>query len=350
MTEIKTLVYFDVEATGLKSSGRPRITEISFVAVDIQEIFNLNQKLLEKVKNIKSEKYILELETLLPRVLNKLTMCLYPVAPIMPEVTRITGLDNYNLTDQAIFNKSTGDFLNTFLSHLPFPVCLVAHNGNMYDFPLLKAELLKAGSVLGSNIFCVDSYLGIKNIFEKNTESSLARDAQHSGIKYLEERKLLQREMQAAKVLLEAGKFDDDMEIGLNETDLTRDSLANENSEILLKSNMLIDKKKIELTPLKNSNPLSRITKFVKRKQMQSSEFSKSKKKIEFSTFEYPKSFSLGNLHEHLLGYPPIVSHGAEADCLTLLRITAVLGVKWLVWVNNNCTLFSNTKQMWGKF
>ena len=100
---------------------------------------------------------------------------------------------------------------------------------------------------------------------------------------------------------------------------------------------MLIDKKKSELTPLKNnnplnSNPLSRITKVVQRKQMQSTEFSKFKKKIEFSTCEYPQSFSLVNLHKHLLCYPPIVSHGAEADCQALLRITAVLGEKWLVW------------------
>ena len=33
MSEIKTLVYFDLEATGLKNSGRPRITEVS-VMVD----------------------------------------------------------------------------------------------------------------------------------------------------------------------------------------------------------------------------------------------------------------------------------------------------------------------------
>jgi uncharacterized protein YprB with RNaseH-like and TPR domain len=47
MTDIGTLVYFDIEATGLKSSGRPRISEISFVALDTQEFFHLNQKLLE---------------------------------------------------------------------------------------------------------------------------------------------------------------------------------------------------------------------------------------------------------------------------------------------------------------
>ena len=46
---MKTLVYFDIEATGLKSSGRPRISEISFVAINNQEILNLNHKLLENL-------------------------------------------------------------------------------------------------------------------------------------------------------------------------------------------------------------------------------------------------------------------------------------------------------------
>jgi DNA polymerase III epsilon subunit-like protein len=37
MSEINTLVYFDIEATGLKSSGKPRICEISLVAVNTHE-------------------------------------------------------------------------------------------------------------------------------------------------------------------------------------------------------------------------------------------------------------------------------------------------------------------------
>ena len=41
MREIKTLVYFDLEATGLKNSGRPRITEISFVAVNTKELLKI---------------------------------------------------------------------------------------------------------------------------------------------------------------------------------------------------------------------------------------------------------------------------------------------------------------------
>ena len=48
MTEIKTFVYFDIEATGLKSSGRPRISEISFVSLNTQEFSDLNQKLFEQ--------------------------------------------------------------------------------------------------------------------------------------------------------------------------------------------------------------------------------------------------------------------------------------------------------------
>ena len=50
MATIKTLVYFDLEATGLKSSGRPRISELSFVAVNAHEINIVNKKLSEKVK------------------------------------------------------------------------------------------------------------------------------------------------------------------------------------------------------------------------------------------------------------------------------------------------------------
>ena len=48
------------------------------------------------------------------------------MATIMPEVTDITGLDNYNLTSQTRFDAKTGDLLKTFLARLPNPVCLVA--------------------------------------------------------------------------------------------------------------------------------------------------------------------------------------------------------------------------------
>ena len=35
----------------------------------------------------------------------------------------------------------------------------------------------------------------------------------------------------------------------------------------------------------------------------------------------------------------PDQSHGAEADCITLLRTTAALGTGWIDWMKDNCYL-----------
>ena len=248
MTSIKTLVYFDLEATGLRSSGRPRITEISFVAVNYESLNEINIQMEKYLENRNNQDNAVNLEGLFPRVLNKLTLCVYPMATILPEVSDITELDNYNLSDQTRFDATTGDMLNIFLDRLPAPVCLVAHNGDFYDFPLLKAELEKVSVQLKPTILCADSYIGIKAIFENR-----------NNIKY-------------------------------------GDNTVNKEDETKQNS---------------------------------------------------PKSFALINLHKHMLGCKPIMSHGAEADCLTLLRITAVLGKDWLVWVQKNCRLFSDCEKMW---
>ena len=74
---------------------------------------------------------------------------------------------------------------------------------------------------------------------------------------------------------------------------------------------------------------------------------SKCRKKLEFSNCNMPTSFSLINLHKHFFGGPPNKSHGAEVDCLALMRITAVLGNDWLQWAQQNCTQFEKCEVMW---
>ena len=86
------------------------------------------------------------------------------MATIMLDITNITGLNNYNLTDQTRFDANTGLLLSNFLARLPTPVCLVPDNGNAYDFPLLKAEMKKASIHLDSEILCAESYIGMKSI------------------------------------------------------------------------------------------------------------------------------------------------------------------------------------------
>ena len=188
MTEVKTLVYFDVEATGLKSAGRPRICELSLVAVNVKDVLTVSESIKDISKNRTIESSLIQLRKLSPRIVNKLTLCIYPMATIVPLVSDITGLDNYNLTGQSKFSKSTGDLINSFLSHLPAPVCLVAHNGNDYDFPLFKAEMDKIGTQLSSEILCIDSYVGIKEIFKK--EKNFVR-AENETMKLSEDNKVV---------------------------------------------------------------------------------------------------------------------------------------------------------------
>ena len=208
MIEVKTLVYFDLEATGLKSSGRPRISELSLIAVNIQDVLQMNKAIMENIQNRTSESSVLQTRKLSPRIVNKLTLCVYPMATILPLVSDITGLDNYNLTGQSKFNKSTGDLINSFLSLLPAPVCLVAHNGNAYDFPLLKAELEKAGTQLKSDILCIDSYVGIKEIFKKEKVIIDLENETVSDVKLTEENNIVKMELDAISDLIITGVFE----------------------------------------------------------------------------------------------------------------------------------------------
>ena len=70
-----------------------------------------------------------------------------------------------------------------------------------------------------------------------------------------------------------------------------------------------------------------------------------SRKALKFEIPGEPVSFSLINLHRHLLGCSPEQSHGAEANCLSLMRTTAALGQKWIDWVKENCLKFETCKK-----
>ena len=83
------MVYLDIEPTELKSSGKPRVTQLSLVAVRTESILELHSKLTCQNQSNKDEQ---------PRVMDKVTVCVYSMVPIRPEVSDLTGLDNYNLS------------------------------------------------------------------------------------------------------------------------------------------------------------------------------------------------------------------------------------------------------------
>ena len=74
------------------------------------------------------------------------------------------GLSNDLLEHQGCFSSDVVDILNKWLNMNQKPICLVAHNGNRFDYPILRAEIEKTGNGLCENIMCVDSIEAFKNI------------------------------------------------------------------------------------------------------------------------------------------------------------------------------------------
>ena len=339
MSQIKTMVYLDIEATGLKSAGRPRITELSLVAVSTESILELHSKLTSQNQNIKNEQ---------PRVMNKLTVCIYPMAPIRPEVSALTGLDNYNLSGQSTFELKTGVLINSFLASLPSPICLVAHNGNLYDFPLLKAEMKKAGIDLLYETLCADSYVGIKEIFKNRGKvqndkiENALKPTKSSGSNDINE--VIQSEEKITKQKKEYAETETDcLTTPLKAFSRIGFKRQNCNSMNKPKVPMKVCKVEIGVTPSSNKKILHD-PKW--RTKMQNINTIRSKRKLDFNLSGSPTSYSLINLHRQLLGSSPMESHGAEVDCLALIRTTSILGVEWIDWVQRNCYLFKNCTRM----
>lgn len=94
------------------------------------------------------------------------------------DVMNITGLSNELLENQTKFNYDTGQLIQSFLSHLPKPICIIAHNGMRYDFPLLNAELFKANfnGMNDPEIFIMDSLVALKHIFSHPDQSHSKED------------------------------------------------------------------------------------------------------------------------------------------------------------------------------
>ncbi|KAK4291442.1 hypothetical protein Pmani_035727 [Petrolisthes manimaculis] len=137
--KIQTFVFVDLEATGLQYQD-PRLVELSMIAVSREELLQL------------------------PRVLHKYTRLYHPWKPIVPRAEEMSGLSNASLEHLPGFTKASARAIALFLD-LPKPLTLVAHNGNRYDFKLLKAELVKVDSAINfDHLLCTDTLTAIKDL------------------------------------------------------------------------------------------------------------------------------------------------------------------------------------------
>lgn len=150
---MQTLIFLDLEATGLPFS-QPKVTELCLLAVHRNALLNTSISEGQPPPVPKP-----------PRVVDKLSLCIAPGKACSPGASEITGLSTAELEayGRQRFDDNLASLLQAFLHRQPQPCCLVAHNGDRYDFPLLQVELatLSATSPLDST-FCVDSIAALK--------------------------------------------------------------------------------------------------------------------------------------------------------------------------------------------
>jgi DNA polymerase III epsilon subunit-like protein len=93
---IKSLVFFDLETTGLPTDHPARITELNFCGVDRSQFIGCMAKKM-------------------PRVTNRLNLCIDPSRPIDPVATDMSKLDNANPGQQSKFDENVYDIIVSFL-------------------------------------------------------------------------------------------------------------------------------------------------------------------------------------------------------------------------------------------
>lgn len=158
----ETFVFLDLEATGLPNMD-PEIAEISLFAV--------HRSSLENPERDDSGSLVL------PRVLDKLTLCMCPERPFTAKASEITGLSSEGLMNcrKAAFNDAVVRTLQGFLSRQEGPICLVAHNGFDYDFPLLCTELQRLGARLPQDTVCLDTLPALRALDRAHSHGTRAQ-------------------------------------------------------------------------------------------------------------------------------------------------------------------------------
>lgn len=331
---IKTLAFFDLETTGLPDleGFKTKITELSIVACSVNHFLD--------VKKDES-----------PRVLHKITICLNPYKRIDLKATEITGLTNELLEHENKFDKNAMNLLECFIFQLQQPVCLIAHNGDKFDFPLLKKQCDSLEGALPFTLKCCDSL----NVFRKYHELIQHRidllDNSYSLQQWTEVREngLMNAEIEE---LLENFSNKQTNEDGLDE--IFDVLVKNELDEIdrLEKENLKIDaRQKInETTPNKptkaaNLHPRA-IDPPVARKRSNSSRRELFPSTSSPATRQWTKGqFTLREIYRRFYQKYPDSSHDSESDVMSLLKCAIACKDDFLAIVSHSAINFSDIKR-----
>lgn len=307
---VETLVFFDLESTGLPAvmpRKKVNITEISLVAIGRT--------------NFKAPF----------RYINKMTYCIRPRHAITLEASRLSGLDNEELEKSPSFDE-VAPLVEHFLLSLPQPVCLIAHNGNSFDFPLLMSELGQfPGVILRSLVDCCDSLPAFREIFKRFDLEKVAEQ----------------------RALHELGP---EFWAAFEECDVTTDVMGHDEATPskcrTVPINAFPHKKVVPPSRLQSTNnmtaevhPHARRALFPEGKEEGSIE-SQSVTALERKP-NGRQSFSLGHVYKRIFQRPMQSAHNAESDCMALAEICCYLKDPFLEYLDANRRPLRDVKPMW---
>lgn len=322
--QLGSFVFFDLETTDLPGLKVPKITEISLIACSRQHLLDTKRGEL-------------------PRVLHKQTFCLNPQRMIHPKASETTGLYNDLLENESKFDEDTAQLIVLFLRRLQAPACLVAHNGNRFDFIILKKELESLKAQLPDDTYCVDS-LPLFQALEQGREQK-AKAAQENA-----DNELADLELTALTAMeeLEGSPSTLPQMQKLNETTPQRSKIT-ENYKRALRSYLNVtpsQDKPTDETPSerRRSPPRSKRQLFPDDNGGGDSSGVQYTPPPTSSSQQQPgkKRFRLCDVHERLLGQPPKISHYAEADVKALLKCAIVEGMDFVMYAEEHGVKFQD--------
>ncbi|EDW87471.1 uncharacterized protein LOC6526651 [Drosophila yakuba] len=322
--KISTFAVLDLETNNLPAyqNNRVAITELC--------IYAFEAALLKKEKNEdQGEKKEQELPAA-PRVLHKLNLLFQPSMKVFPEAERITGLSNYLLERESKLDADAAQLINGFLKHLPGPVCLVAHNGWGFDFPILRQTFEKLNIELPQSLTCVDSLRAFMEI----------DDTQHKETSPLKVPNAVQETIAIPEL-----KDDQETETAHKEPEAVKDFDWRTRNETTPKRPILTPKETFakrkllrdcDEDDLEEQTPAKRKPEEFRSRRQLFSGF----KCAETKRFPPRGVYNLGSLFTSKFQRPALSAHQAEADVAMLTKLIQHYGMDFLAFAEEQAIPF----------
>ncbi|XP_039951484.1 uncharacterized protein LOC120768795 [Bactrocera tryoni] len=317
-SRIASFVVLDLETNDLPYHfSKIAITELCMYGFSTSELETAPLK-FEEIDNV-----TFELER--PRHLHKLTMLFNPRRLIHPKAEEITGLSNYSLEKESHFDENAAGIITNFLKHMPQPVCLVAHNGDTFDFPIVKQTFQKLNLSLPCETLCVDSLLAFRVLDQQLQFVSSPTDTTESSICC----------------------NDKEQSVITSNSDDVKETLVDSRATLL---EQLDADTKIDWRARNETTPRRPIVTGVKRSHSAISKSLNSSFKSKRSLFanvkleKYPPKgvYKLENMYKRFFKKTPKNVHCAEADVETLMHLMRVYGSSFLTYAEEKAVLFED--------